>query len=264
MALVTITSDWNKSDYYLPVLKGRLFTLCKALGEPLQIVDISNTISHFDVFEACFVLKHSFRSFPEGTVHIMAVNSSSLESGRLLIVKAYGQYFIGMDDGRFSLLFSDVEGVEAYSADNGGLQEEADIYCRAVELVIRKVNLSPVVLHCAGAEKPVVMIDKISGRIVYIDSYGNAITNISKYDFLRVYDLAADSVEKPDELGFVIYVGGPSLKFKEIHDGYDSVSSGEHVAFFNSLDLLELAVNKGNFASLEGVGTITEVLVKFK
>ena len=58
----------------------------------------------------------------------------------------------------------------------------------------------------------------------------------------------------------------PKLPVPVIYNsgGYDSVSSGEHVAFFNSLDLLELAVNKGNFASLEGVGTITEVLVKFK
>jgi S-adenosylmethionine hydrolase len=82
---------------------------------------------------------------------------------------------------------------------------------------------------------------------------------------MKVYGLimesgCTDEEQMPD---FVVYVGGPHLKFDEISDGYHSVSPADEVAFFNSLGLLELAVNRGNFASLEGVDTTTEVMVKF-
>ena len=55
----------------------------------------------------------------------------------------------------------------------------------------------------------------------------------------------------------------PYLKFEDIHEGYNSVVQGNEVAFFNSLDLLEFAVNKGNFAAAEDVDPTTEVLVRF-
>ena len=82
---------------------------------------------------------------------------------------------------------------------------------------------------------------------------------------MKVYDLImASGCENEEDIpDFVIYAGGPHLSFDEISDGYDSVSPGNEVAFFNSLGVLELAVNRGDFASLEGVDTTTEVMVKF-
>lgn len=265
MPLITITSDWSKNGCYLPVLKGRLYSLCP----DSQIADVSHNIRPFDVFEACFILKHSFFSFPKGTIHIIAVGESPLCCGKITVAKAFGHYFIGVDDGKFSLLFNNPDNVEAYCvkcSDAAGPFAEADIYCKAVEAVICGKESEPVELQRGGAERAVVMIDKIIGRVVHIDSYGNAITNISQNDFLKVYDMVEEKGGAGSEGGpdFVIYAGGPHLKFNEISDWYNSVAPGNEVVFFNSMGLLEIAVNRGNFALAEGIDTTTEILVKFK
>jgi S-adenosylmethionine hydrolase len=268
MPVITITSDWKNSDYYLPVLKGRIMSLF----QEVSVVDITNAAKSFDVSQACFILKNSYRSFPKGSIHLITVGSGNILSKELVVVKANGHYFIGENDGRFSLLLDDV--VSSGGEIDAGVVEcklrmgpmaEADYYCRGIAAVLNGDQLQSVSLVKSGSDKAVVMIDKIIGRVVYIDSYGNAITNISQHDFMKVFGLMMDAgcESEEDMPDFVIYAGGPHLRFDEISDGYDSVSPGNEVAFFNSLGVLELAVNRGDFASLEGVDTTTEVMVKF-
>ena len=268
MPVITITSDWKNSDYYLPVLKGRIMSLFQGVS----VVDITNSAKSFDVYQACFILKNSYRSFPKGSIHLITVGSGNLLDKELVAVKANGHYFVGENDGRFSLLLDDV--VSSGGEIEAGLVEckhrmgpmaEADYYCRGIAAIMNGDELTEASLVKSGADRAVVMVDKIIGRVVYIDSYGNAITNISQRDFMKVYDLImASGCENEEDIpDFVIYAGGPHLRFDEISDGYDSVSPGNEVAFFNSLGVLELAVNRGDFASLEGVDTTTEVMVKF-
>lgn len=243
-----------------------------SLFQGVSVVDITNSVTSFDVFQACFILKNSYRSFPKGSIHLITVGGGNILDKELVAVKANGHYFVGENDGRFSLLLDDVMAsgadVEAGVVEckhRMGPMAEADYYCRGIASILNEDELPPANLVKSGADRAVVMVDKIIGRVVYIDSYGNAITNISQRDFMKVYGLimesgCTDEEQMPD---FVVYVGGPHLKFDEISDGYHSVSPADEVAFFNSLGLLELAVNRGNFASLEGVDTTTEVMVKF-
>lgn len=259
MPLITITSDWSKNDWYLPVLKGKLLGLYPSAS----IVDISNSIRPFDIYQACFVLRHSYKSFPIGSIHILAVNSEPEPGHRIVAARKDGHYFVSVDDGRFPLLFDDLSQVCSFEVEQvggGGTFKAADYFCRAVEGILSGREMKEGLLRAGGAEHAAVLPDKITGRVVYIDSYGNAITNISKRDFLKVYEMASQQGHIPD---FTIYVGGPYLKFEDIHEGYNSVVQGNEVAFFNSLDLLEFAVNKGNFAAAEDVDPTTEVLVRF-
>ena len=268
MPVITITSDWKNNDYYLPVLKGRIMSLF----QDVSVVDITNSAKSFDVYQACFILKNSYRSFPKGSIHLITVGSGSILDKELVAVKANGYYFVGVNDGRFSMLLDDViaSGGEVVAGiveckHRMGPFAEADHYCRGIASIVNEDELQPAQIVKSGADRAVVMVDRIVGRVVYIDSYGNAITNISQRDFMKVYDLimASGNGGEDDMPDFVIYAGGPHLKFDEISEGYDSVSPGNEVAFFNSLGVIELAVNRGDFASLEGVDTTTEVMVKF-
>ncbi len=103
MSIITLTSDWGgTSDYYLAAVKG---TILSQLPD-VNIVDISHHIQAFDVEGgAAFTIRNSYQSFPQGTVHIIGLNSEeSLESPHI-IVQVAGQYFIGADNGIF---FNDV------------------------------------------------------------------------------------------------------------------------------------------------------------
>jgi S-adenosylmethionine hydrolase len=103
MQIITLTSDWNKNDFYLASIKGRILSLCP----DVTIVDVSHQIQTFNILQAAFVLKNSFRNFPDGTIHIIAVNSMADKDKALVLVKALKHYFISCDNGIFGLLLDE-------------------------------------------------------------------------------------------------------------------------------------------------------------
>ena len=71
MPIVTITSDFGTTDYYLAIVKGALLHL----DPSLNIVDITHNIKNYDIVQGAFVLKNAYQSFPAGTIHILSVNN---------------------------------------------------------------------------------------------------------------------------------------------------------------------------------------------
>ena len=69
MAIVTLTSDWSKGDYYLGALKGKL----ASLSPEINFVEITNSIPSFDVLHETFLLKNAYHHFPPGTIHLLGV-----------------------------------------------------------------------------------------------------------------------------------------------------------------------------------------------
>src|SRR5688500_5840037 len=70
-----------------------------------NVMDITQEIEAFNISQASFIIKNSFRSFPEGTVHIIGTNAQPSANVPFLGIKSLGHYFIGADDGIFSLIF---------------------------------------------------------------------------------------------------------------------------------------------------------------
>lgn len=257
MNIVTITSDWYKGDYYLGALKGALYSLSSGL----RVVDITNSIPSFDVLQEIFILRSTFPHFPESTIHLMGVMSEPTPDSPMVIVFFKGHYFIGVNDGRFSLLFDSVPSIcfeileweqlvlSAYSA--------VSFFTRGVDIIIN--NKFETCTKASAIKKenkalPVQNANSIIGRVIYCDSFGNAVTNIEKKMF--------DSIHKGRN--FIIYIQGPYLKLDKISIGYSAGSyPGEIIALFNSLGYLELAINQGNITILENISTSTEVRVKF-
>lgn len=103
MSIITLTSDWNKSDYYLGAVKGKILSLDPAT----QIVDINHQIQSFNIMQAAFVLRNCYYEFPPGTIHIIAVNTALTANKSLLILKINEQYFLTSDNGICGLISSD-------------------------------------------------------------------------------------------------------------------------------------------------------------
>lgn len=285
MPIVTITSDWNKNDWYLPKLKGSIYSYFHDLqakegvlladgdqagAHPgrceITVTDITHSVRPFDVAEACFILRNCYRDFPEGTIHLLAVDSEPSPEKPMAIVSSAGRYVVGINDGRFSLLFDKLPplGFKLLPPDGFSTFAALEQFTEAVGIIMENTfgdKTVPCTLAGAGMERPVVMEDRILGRVIYIDSYGNAVTNISREIFAKHYTARTDSSqEKPD---FVIYVSGPYLKFRSVSRVYSDVPCGSELALFNSLGLLEIAVNNGNFSRVENIDTTAEVMIKF-
>lgn len=103
MAIITLTSDWGLSDYYVGAVKGVIYSYCPQA----VIVDITHNITPFDLKNAGFIVKNCYKNFPEGTIHILGIDTEESDEFSHIVVKADGHYFIGCDNGIFSIIIGD-------------------------------------------------------------------------------------------------------------------------------------------------------------
>jgi len=248
MGIITLISDWGLSDYYVAAVKG----VIHKFHPEAHNVDISHQIQPFDSAEAAYILRNTYPSFPEGTVHIIGVNTE--ESLKEVHIVAYynKQYFIGTDDGIFSLIF-DSEPDSIFELDvalesSTYTFSSRDRFAKAAAHLLKggkpdelgppKKELIKKMLF-----KPVITENSLKGMIIHIDNYHNLITNISKNDFKKF-----TSGSK-----FEISFRSHKYKVYKMHESYGDVRPGEIVALFTGNDMLEISINKGKAASLLGI-----------
>ena len=259
MAIITLTSDWGTTDYYTAAVKGVILSqLPNAV-----IVDVTHEIEHFNVTQAGFILRNCFRNFPEGTIHIIGVDSIESDVYPHVVVKAYGQYFISTDNGIFSHILDDKYD-EAFLIDvpqDTGLYTfcTRDRFAKVAVMIAKGEPLSNIGarrehLNEGRTFQATVKGSIIDGIVMHIDSYENVITNIPKTLF--------------DEVGrgrrFVIKVKGDLYTIDEISDTYNDVGQLDPVAVFGSHGYLELALCRRSMASLWGIEKYSQIQVVFE
>ena len=255
MSLITLTTDWSSDDFYVSAVKGKILSKLP----DVSIVDINHHIQRFNIAQAAFVLRHSYLNFPKATVHLIGVNSESTEKNPHIVILYNGHYFIGADNGIFGLLIDSKpdEIVKLVSNDNCTFPE-LSVFTDAAVHLIKGGKMSELGINTDYFYKKTSMLatidsNAITGSIIYIDSYMNAITNISRELFERV----------GNGRSFEILVQTNHYKINKINKMYYESSVGELLAIFNSLDLIEIAMNKGNVAELLGLNLNSVVRIKF-
>ncbi|MBS0011903.1 MAG: SAM-dependent chlorinase/fluorinase [Bacteroidales bacterium] len=243
MPVITLTTEWQAFDYYNGVLKGKLASLCPGT----VIIDNASGLSPFNIQKSAFVIRNTFEHYPEGSVHIICVQSEYSEKSPHLIVKARGHYFIGADNGIFHLLLNAAPEkiIRLESGDGSASLSEAKIFAGAASEIINGKDISSL-----GTEDDTIkeMIpfratieeDAISGSIIYIDTYGNAISNITNDLFTRVFKGKK----------FHIAIRSNTNVIDHISSSYNSESVGDLLAVFNPLELLEIGINGTNASEL--------------
>jgi hypothetical protein len=256
MSIVTLTSDWNKDDYYSAAVKGKILDRCPGT----IVVEITNQVPAFNIAHAAFQLKNACKHFPSATIHIVAVNSEPKDRRSFIALKSKDQYFIGYDNGMFGLLL-DEEPQEVVSIDhkNPGSFPELTVFAEAACEIILTKKLSGLGDKYNQMYKQVPMLPTIdesviNGSVIYIDSYKNAFTNINRELF--------------DQIGkgrpFDIFVQSNHNRISLLNQRYSESSLGEMLALFNSIGLLEIAINGGNAADLLNLSLNSSVRIKFK
>ena len=255
MPIVTLTTDWGNGDYYIGRLKGRILSCCPTA----TFADITHGIQPFNTLHAAFVIRHTYSSFPEGSIHLIGVNSEPSPANTITAVSVNSHYFIGSNDGMFSLIFDEEadEVIQLTPTEKTNGFKALELFTKAVKCICEQEPLSSIGLPTGIKKeltgKPVYDKDSISGLVIYIDALGNAITNISRELFMRV----------GKGRRFEILVQNNFTKIERISAHYDDVKYGSLVAIFNSFDMLEMAINRGNIAQLESLDTKSSIRVKF-
>ena len=240
MAVITLTSDMGTRDHYVAALKASILTQ----APEVSIVDISHDILPFSTVQASFVIRNCWKDFPKGTVHVIGINADASEESQHKIVSVDGHYFIGADNGIFALLF-DKKPDRIYELNLN--QDSDDLTFPTKNLFIKAAchltrGGTPEVIgkeiesvRQAEDFRATVAENIIKGNVVYIDNYGNVVTNIS-HSLFKEIGRGRD---------FLIISKRASMDIRKIHNGYNQVSEGEKVALFGSSGFLEIAINKG-------------------
>tara|TARA_Y100000389_G_scaffold172989_1_gene181863 strand:- start:881 stop:1711 length:831 start_codon:yes stop_codon:yes gene_type:complete len=252
MVLVTLTTDFGHKDYSISVIKAALLEKIPNVS----IIDISHEISPYNISETAYILKSAYKAFPKGSIHIIGVESEFTPENMHIVMQLEGHYFVGADNGIFSLIKEDIKPDKLVSINIHETISSSfpvlDVFVQVVSHIARNGTLevigSPIKkIRELTNVKPVISKDgsQIIGSVIYIDNYGNVITNITKNLFKEI----------GKSRDFTI--NARTVKFRKIYLSYsqaidfnlpkeDREEDGKKLALFNTSGHLELAIYKSN------------------
>jgi S-adenosylmethionine hydrolase len=241
MQIVSLTTDFGVKDYYVAKLKGQLLQQKR----DLQIIDVSHHIAPYDIIEAAFFIKNIYRQFPKGSIHIVAVNNVYRKKSEYLVFEREEQFFIGPNNGVFSLLFEELTAGDVYLINDLPPQTlfYEELYARATGYVSAGLPLDEIGNHPEEFVqrlelKPVITQSQIRATIIYVDHYENVIVNLKKEEFDKI---------RNDRSFEIYYKQHDPINYLSRH--YGDVAIGDPLAFFNSSGYLEIAINMGKACS---------------
>jgi S-adenosyl-L-methionine hydrolase (adenosine-forming) len=238
--IVSLITDYHLSDHYLGHLKGKILS-----DYPdTVIVDIVHQIAVDDVSKAAFHLSEIYKSFPKGTIYVVSVNNHYDIDPKYMIFENEGYYFMGPDNGVFSLVFGNLSHLDVFQIDFEGISvfDAVSHYIHSISFIRQGIPLheigpileSPYLLTPLH---PVSSYFQMRAIIVHIDGYGNAITNLKYEEFEKIREGRK----------FRLFYN-PHDPISELSISYAQVEYRDPLIQFNNFGYLELAVYMGNAA----------------
>jgi hypothetical protein len=245
MALITFMSDFGKSDHYVAAVKAKILSI----NPSLRIVDISHEIEPFNLAHGSFVLKSVFRDFPKGSIHLVALDDHTGNNSRSLALKLEDHFFVGPDNGIFSLLTETEPAMVAelfVGQDVHTSFKAKSILAKAAAMLASGSALNDVGTFTRDYVRKVdrkfrATKKQISGNVIRVDHYGNLVTNIEEEVF---------NILRKDRK-FMVYFGRE--RAEKLNSSCHEPEDGDCFIIFNDMGLLEIGINKGNASRLLGL-----------
>ena len=256
--IVTLTTEYGNKSPYSAVIKGVLLSKIPHLN----VIEFSNDVKSNDIISASYILKTASIHFPPGTIHLIGVDMNPLTYKQMLVVKYNEMFFVGSDNGIFSLLFKNMD-VEVFAVDLTKVDyhvsfPEKEIFPYIVEQLVNQVPMDQFAV-LANIETikelltPAIQENNIKGSVIFIDGYENAITDITHNEFDEM---------KSKFNSFRVFFRRKS-DIRQINNSYEQEKSGEALALFNSFGYLEIAIRQGHAKSLLGLDIGSNIIIEF-
>ena len=248
--LITLTTDFGTSDYFVGAMKGVIL----GIAPRARIVDITHQITPFEINEAAFTIQEAARWFPKGTIHVVVIDPGVGTTRRPILVEAGGQRFIGPDNGVFTMIYDSRphkvreitnskvmlrsvsrtfhgRDVFAPAAAHLAAGAAAARFGKRIEDVIRSSTVKPRAIKKG----------RWLGAVLKVDRFGNLVTNFDMREFGELRTRA-----------FEILVGSQVVRRLALTFG--EVGIGEVVAIEGSSGYLEISANQVSVAEKLGCG----------
>lgn len=262
--IITLTTDFGYQDPFIGVVKGAILKI-----NPLvNIVDLTHAIRPYDIREAALTISMNYDYFPKDTIHLVVVDPGVGSNRRPILVATDDHYFIGPDNGVFSGIYTvskktlkvvHISNEEYFLKKDSSTFQARDVFAPVAAYLSKDAKISNFgegITDYVKIPFPVSQIrdGSIHGEVIFIDRFGNAITNIKSSEIAKL------KRSKPSVITKVL------LKDREIplQDFYAKAQDKGLYSLINSSDLLEFFVYIGN-ASLDNgisIGDSAEVVLK--
>src|SRR5680860_71176 len=191
ISLVTLVTDFGDVDYFVPSMKGVML----GINSQIRIVDLTHRIPAHGVEQAAFFLKSCYQYFPDGTVHVVVVDPAVGSSRRAILASTSRHFFLAPDNGVLSYVLQEETSVEVRSIENkqyrldsaGGTFDGRDLFAPSAAWLTKGQVPGSYgrLIHdyvTLPSDPPRMQLQALHGRIVYVDHFGNAMTNITMAD----------------------------------------------------------------------------------
>ncbi|WP_158838381.1 SAM hydrolase/SAM-dependent halogenase family protein [Polaribacter sp. L3A8] len=261
MPIITLTTDFGTKDHFVGAVKGAIYSELP----DAKIVDITHEISPFNITETAYILKNSYKSFPEGTIHIVGVDSELSNDNKHITIELDNHFFVCPDNGLISMIASEINPTKIVEINIHDRIESSfpvlDVFVQVACFIARGGNLTVIGKEIQDYKKLIEIQPKVNqeknkiiGGVVYIDNYGNVISNISKKMFNSIGRGRRFKVSASRYFFTKIFA-----KYNEItgENAHDSIQyDGSRLAIFNSAGYLEIAIYRSNLETVGGASTL--------
>ena len=259
MSIITLTTDFGIKDFHVSKIKGLLNI---ELDNP-KIIDISHEISPFNIIEGAYVIKNAYQNFPRGSIHIINIDGEKNPDQSHLVVHMDEHFFICADNGITSLISNNIKPNDVYEINisDSFNSSTIDTFVKVASHIYRGGHLN---LIGKPIEKIKELIDlkiieksknELLCSVIYIDNYGNVITNVTK-DFFDKFSSSRNFT-----------INARNVKFNKIFNSYSEAidfskekkyreEDGKKIALFNSSGHLELSIYKSNPVTSGGANSL--------
>ena len=244
MRTLTLTTDFGAQDWFVGTMKGVILNV----NPSATVVDITHGIPAGDIRAGAFALRAACRYFPKGSVHVAVVDPGVGSARRAIAVRTADYFFVGPDNGvlSFALMRERIESIRRLENETYFLHPLSatfhgrDVFAPVAAHLSRGLPLA----RLGPAQQKFVRLpwrrpkagdDRVEGEVVYVDRFGNAITNIA-----MPRGHSKGSCE----------VFARRRRVCPVKSHYQSVPAGHAVAVPGSSGLLEICINGGSASEL--------------
>ena len=247
MRIITLTTDFGLGDWFVGTMKG----VIAGLAPQTHVIDITHDVPAGEVRAGAFALAAAYRFFPKGTIHVAVVDPGVGTKRKAVAVQTADHCFVGPDNGVLSWALRGEKVKSVRVLENRALFlrplsqtfHGRDIFAPVAAYLSRGLStkeLGPVVKDFVRLPwpEPRRRPGRTEGEVIYIDRFGNAITNLP-------VDGSAECAS--------CEILGKRRVVCPLKTSYQSVSSGRPVVVPGSSGFLEVAINGGAAAKLLGL-----------
>jgi S-adenosylmethionine hydrolase len=261
MTVITLLTDFGTRDGYAGVMKGVIWKI----APDVQIADITHHVKAQNVQQAAIILARTVPFFPAGTIHVAVIDPGVGTNRRPIGLQLGSQYFIGPDNGLFTLVLERAEvnqdQIKVVHLDQkqfwlpeiSRVFHGRDIFAPSAAHLARGIKLEQIGTVINDAIRLIIPHTEnlpgggVRGQVIEVDNFGNLSTNIDQSQILGMGE-------------FCVSIAG--RRIDQIVNTFGDRPVGTLVSLFGTSHDLIISIVNGNAAEYlqVDVGEAVEVI----